>query len=41
MKVISWNVQGLGGPKCKQVKGWLRNELKIVNSGCPIDMLFL
>ena len=41
MKVMSWNVQGLGGPKCKQVKGWLGNELKIVNSGCPIDMLFL
>ena len=41
MKLISWNVQGLGGPICKRSKGRFCKELKTANSGGPIDILLL
>ena len=41
MKVISWNVQGLGGPICKRLKSRFRKKLKTRNSRGPIDILFL
>ena len=39
MKVTSWNVQGLGGPFYKRMRGRLRLELQKALIGDPIDIL--
>ena len=41
MKVTSWNVQGLGGPFYKRMRGRLRLELQKALIGDPIDILLI
>ena len=39
--MLSWNVQGLGAPQCKCMRGRLRLELHKAVIGTPIDILFI
>ena len=41
MRLVSWNVQGLGGSRCKQIRGRLRLEIQNTLVGGPIDILFI
>ena len=41
MRLLSWNVQGLGGHLFKRMRGRLRLELQTVLIGGPIDVLLL
>eukprot|EP00250_Pteridium_aquilinum_P022375 c25362_g1_i1 orf=3-2321(-) len=41
MRVVSWNVQGLGGPHFQRYRGRLRQELQRCLVGGPIDVLML
>ena len=41
MRLISWNVQGLGGQLYKRMRGRLRLELQTVLVGGTIDVLML
>ena len=41
MRLLSWNVRGLGGPRYLRTRGVLRQELQRCLVGGPIDMLLL
>ena len=41
MRIISWNVQGLGGPNYARYRGRLRQELMRCLIGGPVDFLML
>ena len=41
MRVVSWNVQGLGGTKCARYRGRLRQELQRCLVGGSIDVFLI
>ena len=41
MRVLSWNVQGLGGPNFMRYRGRLRQELARCLVGGPLDVVML
>ena len=41
MRVVSWNVQGMGGPQFMRFRGRLQQELQIALVGGQIDVLML
>ena len=41
MRVVSWNVQGMGGPQFLRCRGRLRQELQSCLVGGTIDILML
>ena len=41
MRVVSWNVQGMGGPQFLRFRGRMRQELQSALVGGQIDMLML
>ena len=41
MRIISWNVQGLGGSNFLRYRGRLRQEMMRCLTGGPVDVLML
>ena len=41
MRILSWNVQGPGGPLCYRYRGRLRQELNKCFIGGPLDVLLI
>ena len=41
MRVVSWNVQGLGGSQCARYRGRLRQELQRCLVGGGIDVFLI
>ena len=41
MRVVSWNVQGLGGSQCARYRGRLRQELQRCLVGVSIDVFLI
>ena len=41
MRIVSWNVQGLGGSVCKKMRGRLRLELQRALTGGLVDILLI
>ena len=41
MKIIAWNVHGLGGHLCKKLKACFRQKLQNSLTGDMVDLLFL
>ena len=41
MRVVSWNVQGLGGSQCARYRGTLRQELQRCLVGGSIDVFMI